>query len=354
MNNKNSKFVVFLFVLTAIGSASFLFINKGGLNRQSSMSDQNTNQGGSNDKKLHPLSIEYMRKREYPGSDIVIEQTLPKGSNYYQFIVSYKSDGLKIYGLLTLPQGEIPKDGWPVIIFNHGFIPPSTYRTTERYVAYVDVFARNGYRVFKPDYRGNGNSEGQPEGTYYSAAYTTDVLNAVSSIKKFKEADPNKIGMWGHSMGGNITLKSLVVRPNDIKAAIIWAGVVGTYDDLINNWQRRVTYSPPPQQLALRNQSRAKLIEKYGTPKTNPQFWHSVDPNYHLFDITASIQIHAGLSDEQVPWSFSQGLYVRLKKLNKTVEFYTYPDDNHNISNNLSLALQRSVEFFDKYLKGGE
>ena len=48
-----------------------------------------------------------------------------------------------------------------VVIFNHGYIPPAQHRTTERYVAYVDAFARNGYIVFRSDYRGHGNSEGE-------------------------------------------------------------------------------------------------------------------------------------------------------------------------------------------------
>src|SRR3990167_9420105 len=144
---------------------------------------------------LRPLSIEYMRQQFYPGSEITIEQTLPSGSNYNQYIASYKSDGLKIYALLTVPKEPKPKNGWPVIIFNHGFIPPDQYRTTERYVAYVDAFARAGYIVFKSDYRGHGNSEGKAEGGYGSNAYTIDILNAVSSTKKYKDADPERIGM---------------------------------------------------------------------------------------------------------------------------------------------------------------
>ncbi len=300
----------------------------------------------------NPLSIDAMRKRQYPGSDVTIEQTLEQGSNYQRFIASYKSEGLKIYGLLTIPNGDAPKSGWPAIIFNHGYIPPTQYKTTERYISYTDSFSRNGYILFKPDYRGNGLSEGQPEGAYYSSAYATDVLNALSSIKKYPGVNPQKIGMWGHSMGGNITLRSIVVDPKDIKAAVIWGGVVGTYDDLINNWQRRVTYNPPPNELALRNRSRANLIQKYGTPKTNPDFWNSIDPNYFLKDVTAPVQLHAGLSDEEVPWDFSKGLYDRLKTAGKEAEFYTYEGADHNISGpSFDIAVQRSVEFFNKYLK---
>lgn len=299
-----------------------------------------------------PLTISSMRAKDYPGSDLKIEETLEDGENYHQYIASYISDGLKINGLLTVPIGNKPEKGWPVIIFNHGYIPPTQYRSTQRYVAYVASFAKVGYIVFKPDFRGNGFSEGQPEGAYYSPAYTTDSLNALASLKKYPEANPNKIGMWGHSMGGNVTLRSLVVRPNDIKAAVIWGGVVGTYDDLMNNWQRRVTYQPPPNELALRNRRRAELIQKYGTPKDNPKFWNSVDPNFFLTDISAPVQLHAGSSDEEVPWDFSKGLYERLQKTGKTAEFYTYEGADHNISApSFNIAMQRSIDFFDKYLK---
>jgi hypothetical protein len=44
---------------------------------------------------LHPLEINAMRAREYPGSDIVIEQTLDPGVNYNRYYVSYLSEGLK-------------------------------------------------------------------------------------------------------------------------------------------------------------------------------------------------------------------------------------------------------------------
>ncbi len=300
---------------------------------------------------LDPLTIQSMRERSYLGSDIKIEDNLGSNGNYNQYIASYKSDGLKIYALLTVPIGQKPKSGWPVIIFNHGYIPPDQYRTTERYVAYVDYFARNGYLVFKPDYRGNGNSQGQPEGAYYSPAYATDVLNALSSIKKFKEADPSKIGMWGHSMGGNITLRDLVVDTKDIKAAVIWGGVVGSYEDLIYNWQRKVPYRPGPYELSLRNRSRQDLIKAHGDPRQNPAFWNSIDPTSYVKDITTPIQLDVGGSDEEVPVQFSMSLRDKLQKAGKTVEFYEYPGSDHNISQGFDLAMQRSLDFFNKYLK---
>jgi len=51
----------------------------------------------------NPLSIYAMQHRSYLGSNLTIEQTLSPGSNYDQYIASYLSEGLRIYGLLTVP-----------------------------------------------------------------------------------------------------------------------------------------------------------------------------------------------------------------------------------------------------------
>lgn len=299
----------------------------------------------------NPLSIQYLRDRSYPGSDIKIEQTLTDSGNFHQYIASYQSDGLKIYALLLVPKGSKPTGGWPVILFNHGYIAPQDYQTTARYVAYEDAFANAGYIVFKPDYRGNGKSEGMPGSAYYSANYVIDDLNALASIKKYPDANPGKVGIYGHSLGGNLTLKDLVIRPNDVKAAVIWGGVVGTYNDLINNWQNRVSYHPVAQDLYLRNLNRQNLINQYGDPASNPAFWNSIDPRYFVSDITAPVQLDIGGADNEVPPDFSKSLYDQLQSLGKTSEYYVYPGSDHNISQGFNLAMQRSIAFFDKYLK---
>lgn len=301
----------------------------------------------------HELSIERMRQQAYPGSDIVIEQTLDPGVNYDRYIASYQSEGLKIYALLTVPRGEKPATGWPVVVFNHGYIPPAQYRTTERYVAYVDAFARSGYIVFRSDYRGHGSSEGEARGGYGSPDYTIDVLNAVTAIQNYPDADPDRIGMWGHSMGGYITLRAMVVS-HDIKAGVIWAGVVASYPDLIARWTRRGASedAPPRPTSTWHRRWRDDLISEYGAPEDNPDFWASISANSFLADLPGPVQLHHGTADTHVPIEFSETLYQQIQDAGGTVEFYTYEGDNHNISNHLTLALQRSVEFFDTYVKG--
>ncbi len=297
---------------------------------------------------LNPLSIEAMRQGSYPGSEIQIVQKLAPGSNYQRYIASYESEGNTINALLTVPNGEKPPTGWPVIIFNHGYIPPAEYRTTERYIAYTDAFSRNGYIVFKSDYRGHGSSEGDARGGYGSPDYTVDVLNAVSSMKQYPDADPNRMGMWGHSMGGHITLRAMVTT-DDIKAGVIWAGVVGSYEELMNRWRR--PGSVPTSIPSSARRWREDLTQQYGTPEENPAFWNSISPSSYVADLSGPVQFHHGTADTTVPIEFSDSLNQRIEAAGGGVEYYTYPGDNHNLSKNLATALKRSVEFFDKHVK---
>jgi dienelactone hydrolase len=287
----------------------------------------------------HPLQIEVMRQQSYPGSSITVEQTLAPGANYDQYVVSYQSDGYKIYALMTIPNGTKPTTGWPVIVFNHGYIPPSAYRTTESYVAYVDAIARSGYIVFKPDLRGHGNSEGGnsvPRIVYSTPAYTVDVLNAVASLQDYEDADPHRIGMWGHSMGGQLTLRAMVVS-QDINAGVIWAGDIAPYPDIVAaywGWDN-------------------EFITEYGLLDQNPDFWASISPNTYLSDLSGPLELHHSTTDAEVPVAWSEALLEECQAVDKqSCELFTYPGDNHNIGANFGVAMQRTVAFFDKYVKG--
>lgn len=295
------------------------------------------------------FSIPYLRSRNYPGSEIKIEETLEDGVNYKRYIASYKSDGLKIYGLLTVPS-EIQVKGWPAIVFLHGYLDPKTYVTTERYVQYQDAFARAGYVTYKPDLRGHGQSEGQAVNSNFSEVYVIDTLNAMTSIQRYKGVNKNKIGMWGHSNGGGITLRSIVVS-KQIKAVVIWGGVVGDYTDLLQRYRKRIPWMNDHADARIATDSPSMILEKYGSPSASSLFWQEADPYNFLKDVSASVQLHHGESDESVPIEFSKHLYSALKKLNKKVEIYTYPGSDHNIAEGYDLAMERSVSFFDKNLK---
>jgi dipeptidyl aminopeptidase/acylaminoacyl peptidase len=299
----------------------------------------------------NPLMIEIMRQQEYPGSEITFERTLEPGSNYDRYVVSYQSESNKIYALLTVPWGTPPESGWPVIIFNHGWIEPEIYRTTERYLDYVDAIARSGYIVFRSDYRGHGDSEGEAVVAYRSPGYTADVLNGMASVKTLDYADPDRVGMWGHSMGGFITLRAMVIS-DEIKAGVIWGGVVVSFPDMFTKWRRGDPNEPTPTPDPTREARRRRgWYDVYGSPEENPGFWAAMSSNSYLEDVSGPIQLHHGTGDASVPYEFSEILAAEMEEAGQPVELYLYEGDNHNLAINFWTAMNRSIEFFDRYVK---
>lgn len=295
------------------------------------------------------MTIPYLRTREYESS-LGNRELYSSGNTYNQYITSYNSDGLKINGLLTIPTGERPEDGWPAIIFLHGYIPPTQYRTTEKYVDYVDYLARNGFVVFKIDLRGHGDSDGQPGGGYYGSDYIIDTLHAYDALGKTDFVNPQAIGLWGHSMAGNIILRSMAVRPS-IPVSVIWAGAVYSYVDLKKYGIQDSSYQPQPSD-SQRINRRRELFEKHGSPSAESSFWKQVAATSYLNDMKGAIEIHHAIDDDIVDIGYSRDLVNLLSKTSVPHGYHEYSSGGHNIlGENFTVAMDRTVTFFNKYLK---
>jgi dipeptidyl aminopeptidase/acylaminoacyl peptidase len=214
----------------------------------------------------------------------------------------------------------------------------------------VDYLARSGFVVFKIDYRGHGNSGGVPSGSYFSPGYTIDAISALKSLQTLDIIDPQGIGMWGHSMAGNLVLRAMLVEP-DIKAGVIWAGAVYSYDDFVKYGIDDNTYRPPQiseDQGDLNPRRRSQVIfETYGRPDTRLDYWKAVSLVENLEFLNSPLQIHHAQDDPVVNIGYSIDLAVALKENGRQYEFYNYEGGGHNlVSPYFDQAMQRTVEFF--------
>lgn len=337
-----------LILIIAVGA--FLIYQKNNSTPQKTLISSQTNQITPPPSIIpfYEITIPGLRQREYQSALGELQVQSDSGS-YISYLTSYQSDGLKINGLLTRPNGQQPTNGWPAIIFVHGYIPPNQYRTTEKYTDYIDFLARNGFVVFKIDLRGHGDSDGEAGGAYYSQDYVIDTLNARAALQSTNFVDKDNIGLWGHSMAGNVTLRAMAVKP-EIPALVVWAGAGFTYLDLASYGIQDASYQPQPN-ASQQNSKRQKLRELHGNPTLNHPFWDIMVPTNFLQDFKGSISLHHAINDEVVSVNYSRNLNKILDQSNVTHEFYEYPSGGHNLTGNAFVqAMQRTVNFFKSQL----
>lgn len=290
---------------------------------------------------LHPdlvgVTIDGLRAHKYLGGQIRITSTLTVTDAYTRTYITFPSDGLTISGLMHVPFGPGP---FPVVIMNHGYIPPSQYVTGSDTYRAADILARHGYMTISPDFRGYARSD---DGlNLFRAGFMIDALNAVASVKSLPYADANHVGMWGHSMGGGVTARAMVVAAN-IKAFVLYAP---TSADV------RVRQYNYPFGSDAATELDPTLSDSMFYWLRDPQFIHNVSPINFFKYVNAPVQIHIGQSDMTVQPAWSQAIRDELHNRRKYVEYYEYPRQAHAfIGNGWTLFNDRVVQFFDKYLK---
>jgi dienelactone hydrolase len=284
------------------------------------------------------FTIDSLAARPYGGGAIQLDRVLGENSYFTRWLFSYPSDGLTIYGFLNLPKNVAPP--FPVVIALHGYIEPEIYDTIDYTTRYADALARAGYLVLHPNLRGYPPSEDGEN--LFRVGMAIDVLNLIALIKEqgrrpgvLEGADPNVIGLWGHSMGGGISTRVITISP-DVRAAVLYGAMSG---DEQKNYERIFHY--------FSNGTRGQ--EELNTPA---EAFQRISPVNYLDRIQAAVSIHHGKEDPDVPLAWSLDLCQRLQELGKSVECHTYPGQPHTFHDEGdALFMQRMIEFFDRHLR---
>lgn len=280
--------------------------------------------------------IKNMRMRERTGKDLKIERVLADVDAYTKYLISYLSDGIKISGIMNVPKESVPKKGFPALILNHGLIGKDIYFPGRGSKREQDFFARNGYVVIHPDYRGLGESDADIATHHdFYTGYSLDAAHLVDAIKesKFEFIDAKRIGMWGHSMGGGIAARVMLLRP-EIRAFVLFAPISADAED--NFYE-------------LSQEEIAWLHATYGP--SGSETYKKISPLNYFSDVSSPVQLHHGMADKDVPIFFSEKMYAILQEHGKRVEYFVYPGAPHEFVEDWLLAAQRALHFFDVYVK---
>ena len=312
---------------------------------------------------IAPISIKGLQNRSYE-AQLRHEKKLIGTIDYNSNLMSYYSDSLKIYALINAPAIEEPKNGFPVMIFGHGFHPePLKYgvsnktgedwRPGDYYRGIPESYAKKGFLTITPDYRGHNVSDGfKYTKTSYLAStyYAVDVLHLVAAIQKLENVDLSNIYYMGHSMGGDVGLKVLLAT-DKIKAASLWSAVsastpeqaiyYGKWSD--KNWDN------------ITDKSMQNYMAQLDSTIQNLGFNYDVssgDPIHFIDEIYTPIIIHHATDETSVPYRWSESLAAKLYENKKDFRFYSYESENHLFKGaNRIKAVERDIEFFEKYNK---
>lgn len=277
-------------------------------------------------------TIADLRARTYGDGLLEVVEVMAETPSFTRYLITYPSDGLTTYGFMNVPKNN--PGPFPVVLVLHGYVNPDQYNILAYTTNHADHLARNGFLVIHPNYRNHPPSDfGANE---FRAGFAIDVLHLIALVQKqggqpgpLQQADPANIKLWGHSMGGGIALRVLVVNP-DVRAAVLYGAMSG---DEYKNFQRILEWTDGrsgQEELAIPPEEMARIA-----------------PINHLEAITAAVAIHHGTADAQVPFSWSVELCEKLRELGKSVTCYTYDGQPHYFwGESDELFRQRVVDFF--------
>ncbi|MFP5283019.1 MAG: alpha/beta hydrolase family protein, partial [Actinomycetes bacterium] len=172
--------------------------------------------------KPNPISVQALIERSYNGRNLRVGRLLADAGTYKRYLISYRSENLRVSGVMNVPDGEGP---FPVLVLAHGYIDPDTYFPGQGMPREQDYLARQGYVVLHTDYRGHASGDDDPDVDYeLRLPYAVDVINAAYAVKEsdLDYLDGDRIGVLGRSMGGNVTLNAMVAAPGVFDAAVIY------------------------------------------------------------------------------------------------------------------------------------
>jgi dipeptidyl aminopeptidase/acylaminoacyl peptidase len=284
------------------------------------------------------VTLDALSKKKFNGSELALVNLITENSKYTKHSVMYRSDELKVSGVLYTPKGKGP---FPGVVLGHGYIDTRIYKNGQGMRREQNYLASQGFVVLHTDYRNHSFGDDDPKSSLkFRMDYSADVINAGLALKnsKIRTLDKNKIAYMGRSMGGGIgfNVSTATSAQGVFSSYVLFAPTSANYVENFNKWGRNTP-------------DRANPIVKFvGLPEENPDFWASVSPKNYWAQVNAPIMIHHGDKDQSCPVRWAKAAASGLKKAGKEVTLHIYRGEGHNLMAGWERAMGRSVEFLNQ------
>jgi dipeptidyl aminopeptidase/acylaminoacyl peptidase len=256
---------------------------------------------------------------------------LPSPQYRSQDVTFISSDGTKLAGTLTVPNGNAKRH--PAIVLVHGSGPENRDEQigpNPVFLQLANALSNAGFAVLRYDKRGIGRSGGNAD-----AATRDDLIHDAQAGVAFVGAQPfvekSRVFVLGHSEGGELVPSVAVATPGV-------AGIVLMAPPAMPLWQvsmEQVLASVSPARRAVTRQEEVDALNKIRSgQKTGPGMaWYrssmDIDPAKIISQVRVPILILQGGADAQVLPKDLPRLVKAAKAHNDRVTVHVFPGDNH-------------------------
>jgi dipeptidyl aminopeptidase/acylaminoacyl peptidase len=245
--------------------------------------------------------------------------------------VGFRSDGLRISGVLDVPTGEGP---FPVVVLAHGWIDRESYEPGQGMTRERAALADRGYLALHVDFRNHAGSDDEPElvdDLYLGCA--VDTLGAVRALRASDlPVDGDRVALMGRSMGGMVVLQALEMAPGFVDAGIIYSGQSSLEADNYARW------GAPGFDYA------QDFVDAHGTPDESPRRWRAMSTRPHVDRVTEPVLMIHGRQDDQCPPAWASATRDALAGAGADVRLSWY-DDGHAFGPEFDASMSEVVDF---------
>lgn len=249
-----------------------------------------------------------------------------------EFVTVSARDGAQFRARLLKPAGFEAGRRYPAVVMVYG--GPHAQRVVDRWsgLDWEQALAQKGFVVWLLDNRGSAFRGHAWEGKLYrrfGKQELEDQLEGIEYLKSLGFVDPQRVGVYGWSYGGFLTLYSLLNAPGQFKAGIAGAPVT--------DWRQYDTV----------------YTERYlGLPSENEANYKASSPVHQAANLESALLLVHNFEDDNVLFQHTLRMMDALQKAGKPFDLMIYPQKAHGVTGSLRKhMLEGMTAFFERHLK---
>ena len=244
------------------------------------------------------------------------------------------SDGTPMYAKLIRPAGFTPGRKYPAIVIVYGGPQAQSVRNTWLGLNWEQALAHRGFVIWQLDNRGSagrGHKFESPLYRRFGKVELEDQQRGIQHLVSLGFVDSSRIGIYGWSYGGFMTLYSLLHAPDLFRAGIAGAPVV--------DWRLYDTI----------------YTERYlGLPSENEEGYKASSPIHFVKNLKAALMLAHNAEDDNVLFQNTMQMIDALQKEGKQFDLLLYPQKAHAVTGAAQKhMLQAMTAFFERHLQPG-